>query len=86
MTVKSIEELHHFIIKFDNQTEMTGQLLDDIFEVGCDDGIVCSIGDNVYVEFNRDGRIFEEALSSALDDLSKIPYLFNQMSVVSEMK
>lgn len=83
---KSLDKLHHFIIRLDNQTEMTGKLLDDIFEAGCDDAMVCSVGDNVYVEFDREGRIFQEALASALDDLCKIPYLFNQMSVVDEMK
>lgn len=83
---KSLDELHHFIIRLDNQTEMTDKLLDDIFEAGCDDTMVCSVGDNIYVEFDREGRIFQEALASALDDLCKIPYLFNQMSVVDEMK
>ena len=83
---KSLDELHHFIIRLDNQTEMTDKLLDDIFEAGCDDTMVCSVGDNIYVEFDREGRIFQEALASALDDLCKIPYLFNQMSIVDEMK
>lgn len=86
MTTKSLDSLHHFIIRLDNQTEMTGQLLDDIFEAGCDDGMVCSVGSNIYVEFDREGRIYQEALASALDDLCKIPYLFNQMSVVDEIK
>jgi len=86
MMTKSLDELHHFIIRLDNQTEMTDKLLDDIFEAGCDDTMVCSVGDNIYVEFDREGRIFQEALASALDDLCKIPYLFNQMSVVDEMK
>lgn len=86
MTTKSLDSLHHFIIRLDNQTEMTDQLLDDIFEAGCDDSMVCSVGNNIYVEFDREGRIYQEALASALDDLCKIPYLFNQMSVVDEMK
>jgi len=48
--------------------------------------IICSVGESVFVEFDREGRIYEEALASALENLSKIPYLFNKMSVVNEIR
>lgn len=75
-----------FIIRLDSQKEMSDILLDDIYNGNCNDSLVFSIDDKVYVEFEREGRIFEESLASALDDLSKIPYLFNQMSVVDEVR
>lgn len=79
-------EIFHFIIRLDEQKEITDQLADDIYTSGCSDSIVGSIGESVFVEFDREGRIYEEALASALEDLSKIPYLFNKMSVVDEIR
>lgn len=79
-------EIYHFIIRLDEQHELTDKLADDIYNSGCSDSLVCSVGNYVFVEFDREARIYEEALASALEDLSKIPYLFNKMSVVDEIR
>lgn len=79
-------KLFHFIIRLDEQKEITDQLADDIYTSGCSDSLVCSVRNYVFVEFDRGARIYEEALASALEDLSKIPYLFNKMSVVDEIR
>lgn len=79
-------EIYHFIIRLDEQQELTDKLADDIYTAGCDDSIVCSVGNQVFVEFDREARIYEEALASALEELSSIPYLFNKMSVVDEIR
>lgn len=79
-------KLFNFIIRLDEQKEITDQLADDIYTSGCSDCIICSVGESVFVEFDREGRIYEEALASALENLSKIPYLFNKMSVVNEIR
>lgn len=74
-------EIFHFIIRLDEQREITDQLLNDIDSLKRKDYILCSIGESVFIEFDRKGRIFEEAIASALEDLSKISYLFNKMSI-----
>lgn len=79
---ESFMSIHNFFIRLDEQEEMSGPLVDDIYNSKCDDSIIFSFYGKIYVEFDREGRIYEEALSSALEDLGKIPYLFNKMSVV----
>lgn len=57
-------------------------LEDTLFEAGCDDALVCSYNQAVYLEFDREAESAEEAINSALANIRAAG--FKQL-VVQEM-
>jgi len=47
------------------------QYEDAFFEAGCDDGMICSKGNTLYIEFMREAESAEAAISSAIKDVEK---------------
>jgi len=47
----------------------TPNLADSLFEAGCDDGLLCSYGQTVYITFTRESPFYESALFSAIIDI-----------------
>jgi hypothetical protein len=44
---------------------------DALYEAGCSDALIAVIGDNVFLDFDRDASSFEEAIRSATLDIEK---------------
>jgi len=49
----------------------TADLEDKLFEAGCDDGLICFYGTNVYVDFDREADCFKSAIMSAIKNVEQ---------------
>ena len=63
------KEVHTFTLLLVNEHELTTELEDALFEAGCDDGMLFSKNQVVYIEFDRDAASLEEAIVSAINDV-----------------
>ena len=63
------KEVHTFTLLLVNEHELTTELEDALFEAGCDDGMLFSKNQVVYIEFDRDADSLEEAVVSAINDV-----------------
>lgn len=63
------KEIHTFTLLLDNEDELTTELEDALFEAGCDDGILYSKNQVVYIEFDREAESLEDAVISAINDV-----------------
>lgn len=45
---------------------------DELYEAGCNDGMPCVYGDTLYIEFDRKGESFEQAVVSAIKDIESV--------------
>lgn len=48
------------------------EVTDLLYQAGCSDGILFQRNGNLYIEFDRIGKNFEEAVVFAIYDISKI--------------
>lgn len=53
-----------------NAPKVTDDLVNRVFDAGCDDGVVASHGNVVSVSFGRQAISLEEAILSAVQDLA----------------
>lgn len=60
---------YHFTIVVRDALLTMTDLEDKFFEVGCDDALVCSYDDTVYLEFDREAENAETAITSAITDI-----------------
>lgn len=44
-------------------------LEDALYASGCDDALICAYGNSVYVEFDREAKTLDEAITSAVDNI-----------------
>lgn len=44
---------------------------DRLFEAGCNDALVCSTNDNIYLEFMREAETLDFAIHSAIQDIER---------------
>jgi len=44
---------------------------DALFEAGCDDALIAVIDDALFLDFDRDASSFEQAVSSAKNDVER---------------
>ena len=63
------KEVHTFTLLLVNEHELTTELEDALFEAGCDDGMLFSKNQVVYIKFDRDADSLEEAVVSAINDV-----------------
>lgn len=42
---------------------------DRLFEVGCNDALVCSTNDDIYLDFIREAKTLDRAIQSAIKDI-----------------
>jgi hypothetical protein len=49
--------------------ELTREVLDALYEAGCDDALIGMRDGTVYAEFCREGASFQEAMISAVSDV-----------------
>ncbi|MDU3076262.1 MAG: DNA-binding protein [Mixta calida] len=61
--------IYHFTLILTGVEAHTPGLENALFECGCDDALLCFYGDSVYLEFDRDGDSFEQAVLGAIADI-----------------
>lgn len=60
---------YHFTIVVRDASLDTADLEDKLFEAGCDDALICSYNNTVYLEFDREADNAETAITSAMSDI-----------------
>ena len=68
---KSLEKFvtHKFALIFPPVDDLTGELLDALYEAGCDDATVGIQGGVLFLDFARSAPSFRMALMSAISDV-----------------
>ncbi|MBF7683876.1 XRE family transcriptional regulator [Acinetobacter sp. B5B] len=62
-------DIYHFTIVIRDARYQMSELEDRLFEAGCDDALLCSYNDTVYLEFDREAESAEVAIKSALANI-----------------
>ncbi len=66
-----MKETHEFTLVVNGISELTPEVLDALFEAGCDDATVCQQNDRVEMDFARSAPTRDEAVESAARDVAK---------------
>jgi len=70
-TTRDGDGKHEFVLLIAGFDEMTEDMLDALFEAGCDDSTVGSHGGQNYMDFAREAPSFKDAVLSAIADVRK---------------
>lgn len=62
-------DTYHFTIVIRDACDQINDLEDRLFEVDCDDALLCSYNDTVYLDFDREAESAEIAIKSALENI-----------------
>jgi len=62
-------KLYEFSLVLAGVDEHTPNLEDELFESGCDDGLLCTYNNTVYIDFSREAESYKEAVLSAIKDI-----------------
>lgn len=62
---------YEFVVTLAKGAQHSDELVEALFEAGCDDGSVWSHGDVVQIGFSREGESLEAAIRSAIGDVQK---------------
>lgn len=65
---------YHFTVVVRDARANLFKLEDKFFEAGCDDALLCSYNDTIYLEFDREADNAEQAVSSALNDIRSLGF------------
>ena len=63
---------HFFVLVLGGPSEPTAELEDALFEAGCDDALLTFRGTTGFLEFDREGSSFDEAVISAISQVEGI--------------
>jgi hypothetical protein len=64
-----------FTLVLSGFSELTDEVLNTLYEAGCDDGLVCLAKDGTpFIEFDREAQDLQSAIRSAIADVRKTPY------------
>ncbi|EGT5658692.1 DNA-binding protein [Citrobacter braakii] len=61
--------LYNFTLTLSGVTNEVEGLEDALYESGCDDALLCTYGNSVYIEFDRDANSLDEAIASAVENI-----------------
>ncbi len=64
-----IMKTYHFTIVIRDARFDMDDLEDRLFEAGCDDALICSYNNTVYLEFDRESVSAEQAMKSAIENI-----------------
>lgn len=64
-----------FTIHYHYPAEVTEEVLDAIYEAGCDDALLCQVDGCEKASFDREAETIADAVFSAMRDLKKVPGL-----------
>ncbi len=62
---------YDFTLVLSKGTELTDQLVEDLYEAGCDDGSPSSRRGSVMVSLHREAESLEQAIRSGIADVQK---------------
>ncbi|MGP0066143.1 MAG: hypothetical protein ACLQGP_21400 [Isosphaeraceae bacterium] len=62
---------HGFTLILDGVPELTPEILDRLFEAGCDDALISRCDGQVSMDFHRVAPTMREAITSAIRDIQK---------------
>lgn len=65
---------YHFTIVVRDAPCDLSKIEDQFFEAGCDDALLCSYNDTVYLEFDREAESAEHAIKTALDNIRSLGF------------
>ena len=64
-----------FTLVLSGFSEFTEEVMNVLYEAGCDDGLVCLAKDGTaFIEFDREATDLQSAIRSAMRDVRKTPY------------
>ena len=64
-----------FTLVLSGFSELTDDVMNALYEAGCDDGLVClAKGGTAFIEFDREATDLQSAIRSAIADVRKTPY------------
>ncbi|MGS0535309.1 helix-turn-helix transcriptional regulator [Pseudoalteromonas sp. SaAl2] len=72
---------YEFSLVLSGVDKNTPNLEDTLFEAGCDDGLICSYNDTVYIDFMREANSYKEAVLSAIKNIESSPLNAKVVSV-----
>ena len=58
--------IYHFTVIVRDAFDSLDNLEDQFFEAGCDDALLCSYNDTIYLEFDREATNAQTAITSAI--------------------
>lgn len=64
-------KVHEFDVELDVR-DITDDLVDMVFEAGCDDALLCKDDRTVYLSFEREGRSRNRVVAATLNALHKV--------------
>ena len=67
--------IHHFTLIVDGPDAQDDDLIDALFDAGCNDGLVGRAEGIQYIEFDRAANDLDDAVLSAVADVEKVPGL-----------
>ena len=65
---------YHFTVVVRDARSDLADIEDKFFEAGCDDALLCSYNDTVYLEFDREAENAAQAIRSALDNIRSLGF------------
>ncbi len=60
---------YEFVLYLSGITDLDGDMIDDLYESGCDDGAIATDGSTVYISFHREAASLGIAVASAIRDV-----------------
>jgi|TARA_B100001059_G_scaffold123559_1_gene123560 hypothetical protein len=72
---------YEFSLVLSGVDKNTPNLEDTLFEAGCDDGLICTYNDTVYIDFMREANSYKEAVLSAIKNIESSPLNAKVVSV-----
>ena len=64
-----------FTLVLSGFSELTDEVMNILYDAGCDDGLVCLAKDGTpFIEFDREATDLQTAIRSAISDVRKTPY------------
>ena len=75
---------YDFTLVLSKPTELTDQLVEDLYDVGCDDGSPSSRAGVVMVTLHREAQSLEQAIRSGIADVQKAGCQVGRVEIVPE--
>lgn len=64
---------YEFSLVLHGVNDETPELEDTLFEAGCDDGLICTYNNTVYIDFMREAESYKQAVLSAIKQIEQCP-------------
>ena len=75
---------YDFTLVLSKPTELTDQLVEDLYDAGCDDGSPSSRAGIVMVTLHRDAESLEQAIRSGIADVQKAGCQVRRVEIEAE--